>query len=82
MDATAQIDIDTIMLELDGSPNKSRLGANAILGVSMAVTLAAAGCLGIPLYQYIGGFNARQNPVPMLNILNGGQHADNNVDIQ
>ena len=82
MDATAQIDIDTIMLELDGTPNKSRLGANAILGVSMAVTRAAAGCLGIPLYQYIGGINARQIPVPMMNILNGGQHADNNVDIQ
>ncbi len=82
MDATLQIDIDTIMLELDGTPNKSKLGANAILGVSMAVTRAAAGCLGIPLYQYIGGINARQIPVPMMNILNGGQHADNNVDIQ
>jgi enolase len=82
MDATAQIDIDTIMLELDGTPNKSKLGANAILGVSMAVTRAAAEYLGIPLYQYIGGINARQIPVPMMNILNGGQHADNNVDIQ
>ena len=82
MDATAQIDIDTIMLELDGTPNKGKLGANAILGVSMAVTRAAAGYLRIPLYQYIGGINARQIPVPMMNILNGGQHADNNVDIQ
>ncbi len=82
MDATGQIDIDTIMLELDGTPNKSKLGANAILGVSMAVTRAAADFLNIPLYQYIGGVNARQIPVPMMNILNGGQHADNNVDIQ
>lgn len=82
MDATGQIDIDTIMLELDGTPNKSKLGANAILGVSMAVTRAAADFLNMPLYQYIGGVNARQIPVPMMNILNGGQHADNNVDIQ
>jgi len=82
MNVTGQIDIDTIMLELDGTPNKSKLGANAILGVSMAVARAAAEFLGIPLYQYIGGINARQIPVPMMNILNGGQHADNNVDIQ
>lgn len=82
MNATLQIDIDTVMLELDGTPNKSKLGANAILGVSMAVTRAAADFLNIPLYQYIGGVNARQIPVPMMNILNGGQHADNNVDIQ
>lgn len=82
MDATAQIDIDTIMLEMDGTPNKSKLGANAILGVSMAVARAAASFFRIPLYQYIGGINARQIPVPMMNILNGGQHADNNVDIQ
>lgn len=82
MDATGQIDIDTFLLELDGTPNKSRLGANAVLGVSMAVARAAADFLGIPLYQYIGGINARQIPVPMMNILNGGQHADNNVDIQ
>lgn len=82
MDATGQIDIDAIMLELDGTPNKSKLGANAILGVSMAVTRAAADFLNMPLYQYIGGVNARQIPVPMMNILNGGQHADNNVDIQ
>ncbi|NLB52021.1 MAG: phosphopyruvate hydratase [Syntrophomonadaceae bacterium] len=82
MDVTGQIDIDTLMLELDGMPNKGKLGANAILGVSMAVARAAADYLGIPLYQYIGGINARQIPVPMMNILNGGQHADNNVDIQ
>lgn len=82
MDVTGQIDIDTIMLELDGTPNKSRLGANAILGVSMAAARAAADYLGMPLYQYIGGINARRIPVPMMNILNGGQHADNNVDIQ
>lgn len=82
MSASAQIDIDTIMLKLDGTPNKSKLGANAILGVSMAVARAAAEFLGISLYQHIGGINARQIPVPMMNILNGGQHADNNIDIQ
>ena len=82
MDVTGQIDIDTLMLELDGMPNKGKLGANAILGVSMAVARAAADYLGIPLYQYIGGINARQSPVPMMNILNGGQHGDKNVDIQ
>lgn len=82
MDVTGQIDIDTLMLELDGTPNKGKLGANAILGVSMAVARAAADYLGMPLYHYIGGINARQIPVPMMNILNGGQHADNNVDIQ
>lgn len=82
MDAVRQVDIDTLMIELDGTPNKSKLGANAILGVSLAAARAAANYLGIPLYQYIGGVNARQIPVPMMNILNGGKHADNNVDIQ
>lgn len=77
-----QIGIDKLMIELDGTPNKGKLGANAILGVSMAVAKAAAEVLGLPLYQYIGGVNAKQLPVPMMNILNGGAHADNNVDIQ
>lgn len=81
-DATEQIIIDKILLELDGTENKSRLGANAILGVSMAVAKAAANALDLPLYQYIGGVHARTLPVPMLNILNGGAHADNNVDLQ
>src|SRR5690606_29605590 len=67
---------------LDGTENKGRLGANAILGVSLAVAKAAAQALGVPLYQYIGGVNAKTLPVPMMNILNGGKHADNNVDIQ
>ena len=74
--------IDDIMIRLDGSPNKSRLGANAILGVSLAVAQAAANALGISLYRYIGGSNANVMPVPMMNILNGGAHASNNVDIQ
>ena len=82
MDAVRQVDIDTLMIEMDGTPNKAKLGANAILGVSLAAARAAATYLGIPLYQYIGGVNARQIPVPMMNILNGGKHADNNVDIQ
>jgi len=82
MDAIDQAAIDMAMIELDGTPNKGRLGANAILGVSMAVAKAAATSLGMPLYQYLGGFNAKQLPVPMMNILNGGKHADNNVDIQ
>ncbi|HMM19459.1 MAG TPA: phosphopyruvate hydratase [Selenomonadales bacterium] len=82
MDALDQIGIDKLMLELDATPNKAKLGANAILGVSMAVAKAAAISLGLPLYQYLGGFNAKQLPVPMMNILNGGKHADNNVDIQ
>jgi len=81
-DATEQAAIDMRMLELDGTENKSKLGANAILGVSMAVAKAAAEDLGLPLYQYLGGVNGRTLPVPMMNILNGGQHADNNVDIQ
>ncbi|MEQ8176227.1 MAG: phosphopyruvate hydratase [Syntrophomonadaceae bacterium] len=82
MEAVRQIDIDTLMIELDGTPNKQKLGANAILGVSMAVARAAAKYLGLPLYQYIGGVNARELPVPLMNILNGGKHADNNVDVQ
>jgi len=69
-------------LELDGTPNKSKLGANAILGVSLATAKAAANFLGLPLFKYVGGVNAKQLPVPMMNILNGGKHADNNVDIQ
>ena len=81
-DAFAQSDIDTAMRELDGTENKSRLGANAILGVSLAVAKAAAAEAGQPLYRYIGGTNAKELPLPMMNILNGGSHADNNVDIQ
>lgn len=82
MDALDQIAIDTRLIELDGTHNKGKLGANAILGVSMAVAKAAASTLGLPLYQYLGGVNGKVLPVPMMNILNGGQHADNNVDIQ
>ncbi|HHT68186.1 MAG TPA: phosphopyruvate hydratase [Firmicutes bacterium] len=77
-----QVVIDQIMIELDGTPNKAKLGANAILGVSLACAHAAANYLGMPLYRYIGGVAATNLPVPMLNILNGGAHADNNVDIQ
>lgn len=77
-----QVAIDKALIELDGTENKAKLGANAILGVSMAVARAAADYLGVELYQYLGGFNAKQLPVPMMNILNGGEHADNNVDIQ
>lgn len=82
MDALEQVAIDTRLIELDGTHNKGKLGANAILGVSMAVAKAAASTLGLPLYQYLGGVNGKVLPVPMMNILNGGQHADNNVDIQ
>ncbi|MEJ8776801.1 phosphopyruvate hydratase [Pseudogracilibacillus sp. ICA-222130] len=82
IDVTRQNIIDAIMIELDDTPNKSNLGANAILGVSMAAAHAAASYLQIPLYNYLGGFNANVLPVPMMNILNGGEHADNNVDIQ
>lgn len=82
MDAIDQVGIDKAMIELDGTPNKATLGANAILGVSLAVAKAAADALDLPLYQYLGGFNAKELPVPMMNILNGGKHADNNVDIQ
>lgn len=81
-DARDQIGIDHLLIELDGTPNKSKLGANAILGVSMAVARAAAEAVGQELYEYLGGFNAKTLPVPMMNILNGGEHADNNVDIQ
>ena len=77
-----QVEIDKAMIELDGTPNKGKLGANAILGVSLAAARAAADELGLPLFQYIGGVNAKVLPVPMMNILNGGAHADNNVDIQ
>ncbi|HKL10990.1 MAG TPA: phosphopyruvate hydratase [Clostridia bacterium] len=82
MDALEQVAIDKLMIDFDGTENKGNMGANAILGVSMAVAKAAAASLGVPLYQYIGGVNAKTLPVPMMNILNGGKHADNNVDIQ
>lgn len=82
MDASDQAGLDMRMIELDGTETKNCLGANAILGVSLAVAKAAAASLGLPLYRYIGGSNARELPVPMMNILNGGAHADNNVDIQ
>mgnify|MGYP001415500317 FL=1 len=81
-DAREQVEIDNSMIELDGTANKGRLGANAILGVSLAVAKAAADSAGLPLYRYLGGANAKVLPVPMMNILNGGEHADNNVDIQ
>lgn len=82
MDAMRQIEIDKTLIDLDGTPNKAKLGANAILGVSMACSKAVAETFGMPLYQYIGGVGACELPVPMMNILNGGKHADNNVDIQ
>ncbi|WP_298969760.1 phosphopyruvate hydratase [uncultured Roseobacter sp.] len=82
IDATEQVDIDTTMIELDGSDNKGRLGANAILGVSMAAAKAAADYCTQPLYRYVGGTSARVLPVPMMNIINGGEHADNPIDIQ
>lgn len=82
LDATDQVGIDRIMCELDGTENKGKIGANAILGVSLAVAKASANSLGIPLYRYIGGVNGVQLPVPMMNILNGGKHADSNVDLQ
>jgi enolase len=81
-DATEQTLIDKILIELDGTPNKAKLGANAMLAVSIATAKAAAEAFGLPLYQYIGGTNAKILPVPMMNILNGGMHADNNVDLQ
>lgn len=81
-DALDQVGIDNKMIELDGTPNKAKLGANAILAVSMAVARAAAQAVDVPLYSYLGGFNAKTLPVPMMNILNGGEHADNNVDFQ
>jgi enolase len=82
MDVTDQVGIDRTMIQLDGTDNKGKLGANAILGVSMAVAHAAAEFVGLPLYRYLGGFNAKQLPTPMMNIINGGSHADNNVDFQ
>lgn len=82
VDATDQVAIDAAMIALDGTPNKGRLGANAILGVSLAVAKAAAECIGQPLFRYIGGTSARILPVPMMNIINGGEHADNPIDIQ
>ncbi len=82
LDATDQTYIDSVMIELDGTENKSKLGANAILGVSLAVAKAAAEAQELPLYQYIGGVSARTIPVPMMNVINGGAHADNNLDIQ
>src|SRR5207244_3806992 len=82
MDAEAQVKIDETLIALDGTPNKSRLGANAILGVSLAVAKAAAAAHDAPLYRYVGGTSARLLPVPMMNILNGGVHADNPIDFQ
>jgi enolase len=81
-DAVNQVDLDSMMIELDGTKNKGRLGANAMLAVSMACAKAAAAEMGLPLYRYLGGVNAKELPVPMMNILNGGKHADNNVDLQ
>ena len=82
LDAEEQAQIDAVMIELDGTPNKARLGANAILGVSLAVAKAAAISNNLPLYRYVGGVNARTLPVPMMNIINGGAHADNPIDFQ
>ncbi|MFL5285523.1 MAG: phosphopyruvate hydratase, partial [Rhodopila sp.] len=82
VEATEQVAIDNALIDLDGTPNKARLGANAILGVSLAVAKAAANDLGMPLYRYVGGIYARTLPVPMMNIVNGGKHADNPIDIQ
>jgi len=82
MDVTKQVEVDAVLMALDGTRNKEKLGANAILGVSLAAAKAAANVLCLPLYRYLGGTNARVLPVPMMNILNGGKHADNNVDFQ
>ena len=82
LEATRQVEIDEMLIRLDGTPNKGKLGANAILGVSMAVAKAAAASVGLPLYLYLGGVSAQELPVPMMNILNGGAHADNTLDIQ
>ena len=82
LDATDQVEIDSIMLELDGTPNKANIGANAILGVSLATAKAAAMSVGLPLYRYLGGTSAITLPLPMMNILNGGQHAVSGVDLQ
>ncbi len=78
-EAVDQVGLDKQLISLDGTPNKSKLGANAILGVSLAAAKAAAQAVGLPLYRYLGGFNARLLPTPMMNILNGGKHADNNI---
>ncbi|MFA4838268.1 MAG: phosphopyruvate hydratase [Candidatus Neomarinimicrobiota bacterium] len=82
LDVLEQAEVDNALIEIDGTPNKAKLGANATLGVSLAVARAAADCVGLPFYKYIGGVNARVLPVPQMNILNGGKHADNNVDLQ
>ena len=82
LDAADQVTLDRAMIELDGTPNKAKLGANAILGVSMAAARAAAAAYGLPLFRYLGGINARELPMPMMNIINGGAHATNNLDIQ
>ncbi|MDD5765978.1 MAG: phosphopyruvate hydratase [Candidatus Marinimicrobia bacterium] len=82
LDVMEQAEVDSALIEIDGTPNKAKLGANATLGVSLAVARAAADCVGLPFYKYIGGVNARVLPIPMMNILNGGKHADNNVDLQ
>ena len=81
-DATRQKELDYLMIDLDGTENKGKLGANAILGASMAIARAASQSVNLPLYQYLGGVNAVRIPVPCMNILNGGEHADNSVDIQ
>jgi enolase len=81
-DALQQTDLDRLLIELDGTPNKGKLGANAVLGVSLAVARAAAASVGLPLYRYLGGTGARYLPVPLMNVLNGGKHADNNLDFQ
>jgi enolase len=81
-DASRQKDIDRLMIEKDGTPNKERLGANSLLGVSLAIAKAAAASARLPLFRYLGGDQAVTLPVPMMNVLNGGQHADNNVDFQ
>lgn len=82
LDALDQVTVDKVMIDLDGTPNKAKLGANAILGVSLATAKAAAASLSLPLYRYLGGVNSKEMPVPMMNILNGGKHADNSVDLQ
>ena len=82
MDALDQVEIDRTMIELDGTENKGKLGANAILGVSLAVAKAAANSLGVELFQYVGGIYGTKMPIPMMNILNGGKHSDNNISIQ
>src|SRR4051794_3413459 len=81
-DACAQVAVDRLLVDLDGTPNKSKLGANAMLGASLPAPPAAAASPGLPLYRYLGGTNARYLPVPLMNVLNGGKHADNNVDFQ